>query len=129
MPLDLVVRVRGAKPCGGRRSRSLTAREDPEDQASSRSWPASGLRRPRSAVRRPEPAFAPRTRTTTDGRYWSQLNGPSADKSVVSKAIALSALGPYTQGFIKTDLSPTYCRVVLASRTNENGNATSRGAS
>src|SRR5207249_1377402 len=34
----------------------LTAREDPGDQASSRSWPASGPSRPRSAVRRPEPA-------------------------------------------------------------------------
>src|SRR5438094_239421 len=56
----------------------LTAREDPGDQASSRSWPASGPRRPRSAVRRPEPAFAPRTRTTPDGRYWSQLNSPFA---------------------------------------------------
>jgi len=32
-----------------------TAREDSGDQASSRSWPASGPLRPRSAVRRPEP--------------------------------------------------------------------------
>ncbi len=32
-----------------------TAREDSGNQASSRSWPASGRQRPRSAVRRPEP--------------------------------------------------------------------------